>query len=107
MPKKGSVGEVAIWLVERLREELSAPGVSREGGIMEIMGSNGRELLESEHAASLVRELRAVVFPAYCASSERQEQLMNELAEAKMALDVERRLVALVDSLDSRLSSRT
>lgn len=106
-PEQSSIEEVAAWLIDRLRDELASPGSSREGGIREILGSNGRNLLQSPDAASLVRELRAVVLPTYSASSERQEQLMQELAEARATLNVERQLVFLVDSLDARLSARS
>lgn len=106
MPGEATIGEVAAWLAERMREELASPGSQREPGIREILGSNGRGILESSDAALLVRELRAIVFPTYCASSERQQELLEELSEARAALNVERKLIALVDSLDARLEDR-
>lgn len=96
--------EAAIWLADRLRDELKEPrSESRECNVREMLGANGDTLLRGSNADVLVKELRSVVFVRYDSCSVRYKELAEELAAARVSLEVERKLVAFVDSLDARL----
>jgi hypothetical protein len=96
--------EAAAWLADRLRDELAEQGSGfSECSVREMLGANGETLLRGSDAASLVKELRSVVFVSYDACSVRYKELSDELAVIRSSLEVERKLVAFVDSLDARL----